>query len=84
MTADVGHLPIPQFHRTAAQVVGSAQRLIEQDKFQSILVIGHTPDADLIFLSAGDNEQLTSAEALWMIEMAKLLLLHPERYARME
>ena len=83
MSADIGHLPIPQFHRTPSAAIGTAAQLADRQKFVNILVVGQTAEADLIFLSAGNGEQMTSAEALWVLEMAKLLLLNRDDYRRL-
>jgi hypothetical protein len=80
--AEIGHLPIPHFHRTAEEALGTASNLVDQKVVKKILVIGEASDGDLIFLSAGDGEQLTIADALFMMEMAKILMLHPGRYER--
>lgn len=76
--ADIGHLPIPRAHHSPADCIGTAKHLVDQDMFSSILVLGEAEDGDLIFLSACASY----AEACFLLERAKHLLLNPDRYSR--
>lgn len=82
MSADIGHLPIPQFHRSCAAALGTAQNLVQQGRIDKIVVLGETLEGSLMFVSAGEDAQLTYAEALWLLERAKVLMLHPDEFDR--
>jgi hypothetical protein len=79
VTADIGHLPIPEYHRTPLAAIGTARNLVDREEVRSVLILGETAEG-LLFLSAGDGRQLTSAEALWLLEWAKALLLDRGRF----
>jgi hypothetical protein len=78
--ADVGHLPIPSYHRTIEAALGTARRLALRGDLRNVVVLANCVDDSTLFLSAGDGEEITRAEAFYLIECGKHLLLHPERH----
>lgn len=75
MSAQIADLPLAPRHRTVQSALGDAQRVRD---LKNVLVIGDTTDGFLM-ISSGDGQPLTCAESLWLLEMAKLLLMAPER-----
>jgi hypothetical protein len=72
--ADVAQMPIPGRHNSVTAAIGTASNIAEREKLLRGVIIAEAEDG-LVFLSAGDGQPLTSAEALWLLESAKSLLM---------
>ena len=72
---DAPLLKIPHYHRSVADALGTASKL----DIDNVVILSETDDG-VILLSSGKEDLLTRAQILWILEIGKKLLLHPEAY----
>jgi hypothetical protein len=82
MSDNIAALPIPAFHRSVAEAIGTATNLERSGELGNIVMVSETSDGELVFISAGTGDSLTSAEALWLLERGRNFLLNRNQYEK--
>lgn len=74
MAGPVKLLRIPEKFQTVETVLETAKKM----DLPNVLVLSELPDGHLVFLDGG----ITMAEANWLLDRLKFLLLSPETHSR--